>query len=77
MVQFCGHLVDGGTGYLAARVQSPLMRVQTGKSRQQRWMNVEQSTGVTADKTGCQNAHETGQHHQRWPLWFVIGVNGI
>jgi hypothetical protein len=40
------------------------VRVQAGKGRQQRRMDIDQSTVVVADKGFAKNPHEAGQDHQ-------------
>ena len=44
--------------------ESALVGVQAGEGRQQRGVNIHQATGVVADKTIGQDAHETGQNDQ-------------
>jgi len=65
MVEFGRDLVHGSTGELAAGVNRALVRVQPREGRQQRGMDVEQAAFVMVDQARCQDAHETGQHHQR------------
>ena len=65
MIQFSRDLMHGDTCRNTARVNRPLMRVQTWKRRQQRRVNIDQTAFVAVDKTSGQNAHEACQHDQR------------
>ena len=43
-------------------LQRPLVRVQTGKGRQQRGMDIHQAPFVVAHEAFAEDAHEAGQH---------------
>ena len=66
MVEFGGHLVNGGTRKTATSIYSALVRVQAGKRGQQRRVNIQQSPFKMHHKTRREYAHETRQHQQRW-----------
>lgn len=63
-IQISRHLVHRATGKLAARINGPLVGVQTGKGRQQRGVDIDEPTTVVRHKAGREDAHETCQHHQ-------------
>ena len=50
--------------HFAARRECARVRVETGKRWQQRWMNVDQASGIMLHKGGREDAHEAGQHNQ-------------
>ena len=73
VVKLSRHPMHAGAGDLAAGVQGALVRVQAGKSRQQRGVNIEQPPGVMGHKSRAQDAHEARQQHQRG----LVAVNGL
>ena len=65
MIDIDRHLVDRGPRDFAACVQRALVSSQTGKGRQQRWVDIDQTPSVMRDKTRGQNSHEARQNDQR------------
>ena len=58
------HQMDGASCALDAIFQRLLLRVQTGKGRQQGGMNVQDSLGKGPNEVRTQNAHKTRQTNQ-------------
>ena len=59
-----GHKVDAGSVLLAAGCERLPVSMQAGEIRQQRRVNIQQSSLVVVDKPGGQYAHETCQYDQ-------------
>ncbi len=53
--------VDGAAGNLDAVIEGLLLRVETGKSGQQRGMDIEDALGKGGDELGREQAHVTGE----------------
>ena len=64
MVQLRRHEVHGAAVALHAGSERAPMRVQAGKLRQQRRMDVDQPTGVVCDECGRKHTQEARQRHQ-------------
>ena len=65
MIQISRYLMNRGARDLAACGKCALIRVKTGKRRQQGRVNIDQSPGVMRYKSRRQNTHEAGQYDQR------------
>ena len=75
MVQLSRHLMYGGSGNPTTRVQRALVRVQSGKGRQQGRMNIEQSSCIKRHERRREDTHEAGQHHEYTLLRFTIPID--
>src|SRR4051812_31974569 len=64
VVELRGDEVHGAAVSLHACVERPLVRIEPRECWKQRWMNVEQPTGVALDELRCEDAHESSQCHQ-------------
>ena len=63
IIQLGGYQMHGCPGKFATCIDGALVRVQARKGRQQRGVDVDKATGITAHKNRGQNAHEPGQNH--------------
>ena len=75
-VHACVHEMHRATRHLHAVIQRLLPRLQPGKTRQQRRMDVDDAALERAQKIALQHAHETGEHDQIHPRILQRGDEG-
>ena len=68
--------MDRAAAELHAVIESFLLRISSGKRRQQRRMNVQNTVGKCFEEDAAQNAHKTGEHDKRRVMFFQ-NLNGF
>ena len=64
-IEFIGDEVNAGTVLANTCLKCPLVGVEARECRQQRWVDVQHPSLIVVDKLLAENAHITGQYHQR------------
>ena len=84
-VDFRRNIMHGAAVRFDSGGERAPMRIEAGEIRQQRRMNVDEATAITADESGAQNPHKPGQRDdarrkavdRRREIGFESGAVGI